>query len=62
MVIDTTPSLLMNVPDIAGFFPLVNKSDLFSTFVTFYFFVVTQFTSTIKTFQTNWGGDILALD
>jgi transposase InsO family protein len=36
-------------------FPLVNKSDLFSTFVLFYSFVVNQFTSTIKTLQTDGG-------
>ena len=36
-------------------FPLVNKSDLFSTFVGFYSFVSTQFASTIKTLQTDEG-------
>jgi hypothetical protein len=43
-------------------FPLVNKSDLFSTFVLFYSFVVNQFTSTIKTLQTDGGENIPALD
>jgi len=37
-------------------FPLVNKSDLFSTFVAFYSFLVTQFSATVKTLQTDWEG------
>jgi hypothetical protein len=43
-------------------FPLVNKSDLFSTFVDFYSFVSTQFASTIKTLQTDGGVSIPAID
>jgi hypothetical protein len=39
-------------------FPLVNKSDLFSIFFVFYSFVSTQFASTIKTLQTDWGGSV----
>jgi hypothetical protein len=37
-------------------FPLTNKSNLFSTFVVFYSFVVTQFSATIKTIQTDFRG------
>jgi hypothetical protein len=37
-------------------FPLVNKYDLFSTFVAFYSFLVNQFSATVRTLQTDWGG------
>jgi len=43
-------------------FPLVNKSNLFSTFVLFYSFIVNQFTSTIKTLQTDGREYIPALN
>jgi hypothetical protein len=36
-------------------FPLINKFDLFSTFVAFYSFFVTQFSATVKTLQTDGG-------
>jgi len=36
-------------------FPLVNKSDLFSKFVAFYSFLVTQFSATVKLFKLMGG-------
>jgi hypothetical protein len=39
-------------------FPLVNKSDLFSTFVAFHSYLVTQHSATVKTLQTDGGGGI----
>jgi len=37
-------------------FPLVNKSDLFSTFVAFYNLLVTQYSATVKILQSDGGG------
>jgi hypothetical protein len=37
-------------------FPLVNKSDLFSTFAAFYNLLVTQYSATIKILQSDGGG------
>lgn len=35
-------------------FPLINKSDLFSTFVVFHSFICTQFSATIQVLQTDF--------
>ena len=41
-------------------FPLVNKSDVFSVFTTFYTYVHTQFSSFIQVFQSDGGVNLLA--
>ncbi|KAM1496471.1 hypothetical protein ACFXTO_031069 [Malus domestica] len=41
-------------------FSLINKSDFFPTFVSFYHSVCTQFTTKIKTFQSDGGGEFIS--
>ncbi|KAM2231636.1 hypothetical protein ACFX1S_015876 [Malus domestica] len=41
-------------------FPLINKSDVFATFVAFYSFVLTQFATAIQTLQSDGGGEYVS--
>ncbi|KAM1789190.1 hypothetical protein ACFX11_039377 [Malus domestica] len=41
-------------------FPLINKSDVFTTFVAFYSFVLTQFATVIQTLQSDGGGEYVS--
>ena len=41
-------------------FPLINKSDVFATFVTFHSFIANQFSATIKVLQSD-GGEVNTL-